>query len=328
VKSVSCIECHVAGQPLRLVTGGLPPIRGKTMVERLLFARRRLEGLRRALILEPRGHRDMTGAVLTEATTAGADAGVMFLDADGWRGLCGHGLIGTTAIAVERGLLMTGRNDGLVTLETVAGLVTTRLAREAHPPSTAGDASSRGRRVTFTAPPAQVVAAGVHLQLPNRRVLADLARCNGLFAIVDAERVGVGLSAANWPRLRELAVEILEALPPADLVEGVVFTGPPHGDAHLRAVTVYDGGCLDRSPSGLGLAALAAVLRDMGLATDGQDLRIEGAADLTMTARIGAEADVDGKPALQVDITGSAWMTGEHTFLIEDGDPLAEGWPR
>jgi proline racemase len=328
VKSVSCIECHVAGQPLRLMTGGLPPIRGKSMAERLGYARRRLDGLRRAVILEPRGHRDMTGAVLTEATTAGADAGVIFLDADGWRGLCGHGLIGTAAIALERGLLMTGRSDGLVALETAGGLITIRLAREPHSASPADNGPARGRSVTFTAPPAQVVAAGVHLQLPNRRVLADLARCSGLFAIVDAERVGVGLSTSNWPRLRELAAEILDGLPPADLAEGVIFTGPPHGDADLRAVTVYEGGCLDRSPSGLGLAALAAVLRDMGLATEGQDIRIEGAADLTMTARIGAEVEVDGKPALQVDITGSAWMTGEHTFLIEDGDPLAEGWPR
>ena len=214
-------------------------------------------------------------------------------------------------------------------LDTAAEPVAARvMARDG---GSAGDNTHEGGRhvgaVTFTSPPALVVAPGVSLTIGHRRIAADLARCGGLYAVVDAEQAGAGLAPAQVGRLRELAAQIIDGLPPADraAAEGVIFTGPPHGDADLRAIPVYTGGCLDRSASGLGLAALTAVLDAMGLASE--SLRVEGAAGLLLQSRIADRLEVEGQPAIRAEITGSAWITGEHTFIVDAEDPLAEGWP-
>ena len=105
IHQIRTIDAHTAGEPLRLVVDGLPAPEGSTMLERRAWARRHLDHLRRALMLEPRGHADMYGALLTEPVTPGAHAGVLFMHNEGWSTMCGHGVIAVATIAVERGLM-------------------------------------------------------------------------------------------------------------------------------------------------------------------------------------------------------------------------------
>ena len=93
------IDAHVAGQPLRLITEGLPRPAGKTMSQKCDWMKRHVDQLRRALVLEPRGHRDMCAALLTEPVSPGADAGVIFLQNDGFSAISGHGII---AVATDQ----------------------------------------------------------------------------------------------------------------------------------------------------------------------------------------------------------------------------------
>src|SRR5438270_5117137 len=116
--SVKTIDAHAAGEPLRLIVGGFPSPRGRTMLEKREWVRRHADHLRRALMLEPRGHRDMYGAVLTEPVAPGSHAGILFMHADGYDAMSGHGIIAAATIALERGLITTGTE---VTAETTGG---------------------------------------------------------------------------------------------------------------------------------------------------------------------------------------------------------------
>src|SRR5438046_10620637 len=124
---VRTIEAHAAGEPLRVVVEGIPPIPGATIVEKRRFAREHLDELRRTLIFEPRGHADMYGAIPTEPVTPDGDLGVLFLHNEGWSTMCGHGVIALVTVALEAGLLPTKRE---VRLDTPAGRVTARPQQE------------------------------------------------------------------------------------------------------------------------------------------------------------------------------------------------------
>ena len=101
--TLKTIDAHAAGEPLRLIVDGFPSPRGKTMLEKRAWVGRHADHLRRALMLEPRGHADMYGAILTEPVTPGAHAGVLFMHNEGYSTMCGHGII---AYQPERGLAL------------------------------------------------------------------------------------------------------------------------------------------------------------------------------------------------------------------------------
>src|SRR3954464_7092261 len=103
---VKTIDAHAAGEPLRLIVDGFPSPRGKTMLEKREWVRRHADHLRRALMLEPRGHADMYGALLTEPVSPGADAGVLFMHNEGYSTMCGHGIVAVTTVALERRLIV------------------------------------------------------------------------------------------------------------------------------------------------------------------------------------------------------------------------------
>src|SRR5438874_9826702 len=121
--SVKTIDAHAAGEPLRLIVGGFPSPRGKTMLEKRDWVKKHADHLRRALMLEPRGHADMYGAILTEPVSPGSQAGVLFMHNEGYSTMCGHGIIAVTTIALERGLLMPGGDGLTVVYDTPAGTV-------------------------------------------------------------------------------------------------------------------------------------------------------------------------------------------------------------
>src|SRR5215472_5105128 len=126
MKRVQTIDAHAAGEPLRLIVDGFPTPRGKTMLEKREWVRRHADHLRRALMLEPRGHADMYGAILTEPVSPGCHAGILFMHNEGFSTMCGHGVIAVTTIALERGLLMPGGDGVTIVYDSPAGIVRAR----------------------------------------------------------------------------------------------------------------------------------------------------------------------------------------------------------
>src|SRR5512138_3733642 len=104
-QKIKTIDMHTGGEPLRVITSGLPPIEGQTVLEKRRYFREHYDHLRRGLIWEPRGHADMYGAVVT--SSADADFDVFFLHNDGYSTMCGHAIIALTKLAVETNLVIT-----------------------------------------------------------------------------------------------------------------------------------------------------------------------------------------------------------------------------
>jgi proline racemase len=331
VHIVKTIDAHAAGEPLRLIVDGMPRPSGKTMLEKREWMRRRADHLRRALMLEPRGHADMYGAVLTEPVSAGAHAGVLFMHNEGYSTMCGHGVIAVTTIAIERGLLFD--QQGLeVVLDTPAGTVYAR------PKVIEIGDSARVDAVAFTNVPAFVYLAGQAVKVGARELRVDIAFGGAFYAIVDVEAVGVPLDVQRLADLRRIATEIKASIeasltiahpaePRLTGLYGVIFTGPP-GDpeAHLRNLTVFADAEVDRSPCGTGTSAVMAVLDAMGLLPADRPFVHESLIGTLFRGRLLSRTQVGDLPAIVTEIEGSAWITGDHTFYIDEEDPLREGF--
>lgn len=336
-KEYRVVDAHVAGACLRLLISGVPTPRGASMADRVAWFERRADHVRRATMREPRGHRDLIGAVLTEPVTADADAGLLFLDADGYPSMSGVAVIGAATIALERGLITkstspsTGSHIIPLVFDTPSGVVNVRARMEERPdrPRVSG--------VHFQALPAVVAAAGVEVSLASRRLRLDIAHCGGFYAIVDSEAAGIPLSPDRLPDLRRLGVDLCAALDrhpalahpavadvPGDVA--VAFTGPPHtSDAQLRCVTVTAHGSCDHSPSPAASAAIMAVLSDMELLGEGDGFVTEGMRGLVQRGLVTRRMQTDERLAVIVDIEAAAWTTGEQTLFVDEGDPLGDG---
>jgi proline racemase len=283
IRVIRTIDAHVGGQPLRLVLDGVPRPHGKSPAHQRDWCVKHVDAYRRALVNAPRGHADMTAALITDPTSLQANSGLVFMDAGGYPTMSGHAVIAVTNV------------------------------------------------------PAFVHAAAVPVIVGRRDLRVDVAFGGAFYAIVDSEATGVPLDATRVPDLRRLGAEISASLNatqrpvhPADAaiggVAGVIFTGPASDpEAHLRNVTVRASGSIDRSPGGTGTAAVMAVLDAMGLLPDGQPFVHESLSGALFRGRPLHRTIVANYPALVTEIEGSAWITGEHTFFLDDDDPFREG---
>jgi trans-L-3-hydroxyproline dehydratase len=319
------IDAHAEGGPLRLVVDGFPAPRGKTMADKLEWAGKHADSLRRHVMLPPRGHADLCGAVLTEPASPGAHAGVIFMDAAGFRPFSGHGILAVTAIALERGLAVPGGDNRTMVYDTAVGTVRATL-----------ESGSRGR-VSCVGVPSFVSLAGVPVQIGARRIRTDVAFGGAMYAIVDSEAAGLPIDIAHVPELRRTGAEIVRAVSlahqdthPLDArirgVSGAVFTAPSAtGGADLRSVTIFAQGALDASPGGAAACAVMAVLDAMGLLDPDRPFVLEGLLETHFAGRVAGRTRMGEVEAIVPAIEGSAWITGEHTFLAADDDPLKDG---
>jgi proline racemase len=348
IHRIQSIDAHAAGEPLRLVIDGLPAPEGRTMLDKRAWAMKRLDHLRRALILEPRGHTDMYGALLTEPVSRDANAGLLFMHNEGWSTMCGHGIIAVTTIAIERGLIWRASLDPAggskaplggtkptsaeICYDTPAGPVQARAQLAHH-----GD-DVRVESVAFRNVASFVYEPSLMVPIGNRKIPVDIAFGGAFYAIVDSEAAGVPIDAAHLPELRKLGMAIAREVErlrrvvhPNDAglegIYGTIFTAPAQlPEAHLRNVTIFADAEVDRSPCGTGTAAVMAVLNDMGLLLDDVPFVHESIVGTTFKGRVVERVVVGERPAIVPEIEGSAWITGEHTFLIDGDDPLKSGF--
>jgi trans-L-3-hydroxyproline dehydratase len=335
------LDAHAAGEPLRLIVDGFPTPHGKTMLEKREWVKRHADHMRRALMLEPRGHADMYGAILTEPVSPGSHAGVLFMHNEGYSTMCGHGIIAVTTMALERGLLMPGGDGATVVYDAPAGTVRARArigARTAGAAGTAAGADVRVESVAFVNVPSFVLHGGLTVKLAARSVRVDVAFGGAFYAIVDSEAVGLPIDAAHLPELRRVGMEIKHAVeavrtvahpldPGLHGIYGTIFTGPPSDEgADLRNVTIFADAEVDRSPCGTGTAAVMAVVDAMGLLGTEKPFVHESLIGTRFQGRVSSRTIVGDLDAIVPEIEGSAWITGEHTFLVDDGDPLRGGF--
>ena len=312
------------------------------MLEKREWVRKHADHLRRALMLEPRGHADMYGAILTEPVSPGAHAGVLFMHNEGFSTMCGHGVIAVTTIALERGLLVPGGDGVTIVYDSPAGAVRARAnIRAGAKDGGLGSAEcglAKVESVAFQNVASFVLHGGLAVTLASRTVRVDVAFGGAFYAIVDSEAVGLPIDVAHLAELRRVGMEIKRAIEASQPVThplesglkgvyGTIFTGPPNDpNAHLRNVTIFADAEVDRSPCGTGTAAVMAVLDAMGLLGDDTPFVHESLIGTTFTGRVAGRTMVGEYEAIVPEIEGSAWITGEHTFVVDDEDPLRSGF--
>jgi proline racemase len=265
---------------------------------------------------------------------------------EGWSTMCGHGIIAVTTIAIERGLIWPGSGAKAGNGGTPAGkpaAVDLRYDTPAGPVQARAHLAHHGEAVRVDSVAFRNVASFVYepsLMVPvaGRKIPVDVAFGGAFYAIVDAEAAGVPIDAAHLPELRRLGMQIareVETLrrvvhpndPGLEGIYGTIFTAPAQlPDAHLRNVTIFADAEVDRSPCGTGTAAVMAVLNDMGLLLDDVPFVHESIVGTTFRGRVIEQVAIGERTAIIPEIEGSAWITGEHTFLIDGDDPLKAGF--
>ena len=331
---IRTIDAHVGGCPVRLIVGGVAPLTARSLPARVGRLQRQFDHIRGGLLRPPRGHDDLTAVLFTEPVSPGAHAAIICMDATGYPALHGEAIVAAATIAIERKLVFTGDVGGetRLILDTLAGTVTARLRVEQR-----GDAT-RVDSVALTNVPAFVSVPAQPVRLAGRELRVDIA-FGGLFhAIVDTEAIGIPLTAARLPDLRRLAIDVLKALNasspvqhPADAaIAGVaaltITSAPRDPEAHLRNVTVSTSGAINPSASVTGTSAAMAVLDAMGLLPPDQPFIHEGLSGSLLRGHVLRRTAIGDHPAIITEITGSAWITGEHTFVLDDDDPFREGY--
>jgi trans-L-3-hydroxyproline dehydratase len=321
------VDMHTGGEPLRVITGGLPEIKGETILDKQQFFEKYLDFIRKALLWEPRGHADMYGAIITPPVSANADFGTFFMHNEGYSSMCGHAIIALVKLVYESGYLVKKNQEYIIdvpagTIQAKAEVVKGKviLTRFKNVPSFVLSTSQN------------VVVSGIG------RVQFDLAYGGAFYAFVDAASLGLGLEAKDSNQLIEYGKKIKKTIASNVKVKhpfkeqlsflyGTIFTGLPKIQGHhSRNVCVFANGELDRSPTGSGISARAAIHALKDDLQIGEEITIESILDTTMTVKITKKTTYGPFAAVIPEVSGTAYFTGNNNFCIDPDDPLKTGF--
>ncbi|HGM3507255.1 TPA: proline racemase [Clostridioides difficile] len=328
-RSIQAIDSHTAGEATRIVVGGIPNIKGNSMPEKKAYLEENLDYLRTAIMLEPRGHNDMFGSVMTQPCCPDADFGIIFMDGGGYLNMCGHGTIGAMTAAIETGVVPAVEPITHVVMEAPAGIIR-------------GDVTvvdGKAKEVSFLNVPAFLYKEGVEVDLPGvGTVKFDISFGGSFFAIIHASQLGLKIEPQNAGKLTELAMKLrdiinekieiqhptLAHIKTVDLVE--IYDEPTHPEATYKNVVIFGQGQVDRSPCGTGTSAKLATLHAKGELKVGEKFVYESILGTLFKGEIVEETKVADFNAVVPKITGSAYITGFNHFVIDEEDPLKHGF--
>ena len=328
-RSIHAVDSHTMGEPTRVVVGGVPQIPGKTMPEKKKYLEDHLDYLRTAIMLEPRGHNDMFGSIMTAACSPEADFGIIFMDGGGYLNMCGHGSIGAATIAVETGIVPMKEPVTEVNMEAPAGLIRAKVEVK----------NGKVQSVSIVNVPAFLYKADQQIDLPGYvKITFDISFGGSFFAIVPAKQLNIKLLPENADKLKVLGIQlrdiinkeikiqhpVLEHIKTVDLVEFFDETDNPK--ANLRNVVVFGQGQVDRSPCGTGTSAKLATLHAKGKLKQGEKFVYESIASTLFTGEIVGTTKVGEYDAVIPQITGSAYITGFCQYVIDEDDPVKHGF--
>jgi 4-hydroxyproline epimerase len=324
-----CVDAHTCGNPVRVVAGGGPQLRGATMSERRSHFMHEYDWVRTGLMFEPRGHDVMSGTILYPPTRDDCDVGLIFIEVSGCLPMCGHGTIGTVTVMIERGLV-TPRTPGTLRLDTPAGLVVAEYRQ----------VGEYVDGVTLTNVPAFLHSRDVAVDMPELAgtLTVDIAYGGNFYAIVEAQerfRDMADFSAADLVRLspllrRRLNAQLTVVHPDDPTIRGVshiLWAGAPRDPtADARNAVFYGDKAIDRSPCGTGTSARMAQRCARGLMRPGDRFVHESIIGSLFVGGIERETAVGNQRAWVPTVEGWARVTGLNTIFIDDRDPYAKGF--
>ena len=320
---ITTIDMHTGGEPLRVIVDGLPSIEGRTVLEKRRYFRQHYDHLRTGLMWEPRGHADMYGAVLTSSEDADFD--VFFLHNEGYSTMCGHAIIALTKLVIEAGLVC--KNE--VVFNVPAGRI---LAR-------ATVVESHVTETSFQNVPSFLYLRERQVEVPGIGLVEfDVAYGGAFYAFVRAEAVGLTLEPEYFNRIIDYGRRIKHAVmaqfeiahpfePDLSFLYGTIFTGPPRDPSHhSRNVCIFADGELDRSATGSGVSARAALHFAKGELELNERIVIESIIGSTMSVRVVDTTNFGPHNAVIPEVSGTASIIGRNEFYFDPDDPFRAGF--
>lgn len=330
-KTFFCVDAHTCGNPVRVVAGGGPNLKGVNMSEKRQHFLQEYDWIRKGLMFEPRGHDMMSGSIIYPPHDSNNDFGILFIETSGCLPMCGHGTIGTITIAIEEGLV-TPKIPGEIKMETPAGLVEIEYHQT-------------GKKVDWVRlinVKSYLAAQDLTIELDALGLITfDVSYGGNYYAIVEPQANFKGVhnyTAAEIIRFSQEARQKINVKypdyfihPENDTIRDVshmLWTGNPlDPNSSGRNAVFYGNKAIDRSPCGTGTSARIAQLHAKGQLKKGETFVHESFIGSKFIGRIEEETTLKGKPAVIPSIQGWAKVYGYNTIIIdEEDDPYAHGF--
>lgn len=322
-RTFECIDAHTCGNPVRVVVSGAPELKGETLLDKRAHFQAEYDWIRTALMFEPRGHAMMSGSILYPTSRGDCEIGVLFIETSGCLPMCGHGLIGTVTVALERGLVRAAK-PGELHLETPAGRVSVSYREE----------NGRVKSVRFTNVPSFLADSGLEVDCPELggTLRVDVAYGGNFYAIVEPQACYRGLDDLTVGDLLRISPILRARLnrdhrfrhPENERIHGLshlLWCGAPRNpDADARNAVFYGDQAVDRSPCGTGTSSRMAQLAARGELQVGDTFVHESIIGSLFTGRVEARTRVGGHDAIVPSIEGWARIYGENRITVDPGD--------
>jgi len=324
---ITTIDMHTGGEPLRVYVSGLPPIEGQTVLEKRRYFREHYDDIRKSTMWEPRGHADMYGAVITPSVDADFD--IFFLHNEGYSTMCGHAIIAVTKLVLETGLISKEGNSPQLTINVPAGTIRAR----------AKVLNGKVQEVSFRNVPSFLYLRDKWVDVPGLgQVHFDIAYGGAFYVFVEAESLGLSLLPEHYSQLIDYGRNVKKAVmthypirhpfeEDLSFLYGTIFTGPAlEPGHHSRNVCIFAEGEVDRSATGSGVSARAAIHHAKGELDLNERITIESILGSTMTVQAVEATKFGPYDAVIPEVSGTAWFTGRNDFYFDPDDPLVQGF--
>lgn len=330
-RMITCIDAHTGGEPLRIITSGLPPIYGKTILEKRKYMKEHHDDIRKMMMLEPRGHSGMYGYILVPPVTEDADLGVLFTHNEGLSTMCGHAVIAVTKVALEVGMIQAKEGENIVKIDAPPGRITAYADVE----------NKKVKNVRFENVPSFVYKKDIVVNVDGiGDVVCDVVFCGAFYVYVDVDKVGLKVDPKDIDALVKVgmemkykvmdAMEIVHPLEPGlNGIYGTIFLEPLVKEGNkviTKNVCIFAEGQIDRSPTGSGTAGRLALHAYNGELKEGETLVNYSIIDTPMEGKILSRTEVDGYKAVVPEVSGTAHIMGFNQLVLDPEDPLPEGF--
>lgn len=326
---ITTIDMHTGGEPLRIIIDGLPKIMGDNILEMRRYFKEHFDHIRTGLMWEPRGHADMYGAIITPPFTKGADFGTFFLHNEGYSTMCGHAIIALTKFVIETGMIRKQGSFPELKIDAPPGLIRSKPYID----------EEKVLKTFFLNVPSFLYLSDKDVYVPGMgNVKFDIAYGGAFYAFVDAELLGLSLEASEYHRLidygRRIKSAVIEKFPiehpfekDLSFLYGTIFTGKAQNPKnHSRNVCIFADGEVDRSATGSGVSARAALHFAKGQIAIGETITIESILGTTMTVKVDSKTTYGPYDAVIPEVSGSSNFVGKNEFWFDPEDELMKGF--
>ncbi|MER8499866.1 MULTISPECIES: proline racemase family protein [unclassified Mesorhizobium] len=328
--TLTVVDMHTGGEPLRIVTGGYPDIPKGTILEKRAYVRDHLDHLRKILMFEPRGHYDMYGALLVEPDLPGADLAVLFMHNEGYSTMCGHAIVALGRYAVDERLVAPREPLTTVNIEAPCGLISASVDVR----------NGKAGAVSFESVPAFLFARDRRIELPGYGPVGfDIAYGGAFYALADCRQFGLEFGRNRVRDFVDAATALTDKLKAelplshpdhADLafLYGTILTDgqDAFSDTPTKNICVFAEAEVDRSPTGSGVTARLAAMHAKGQIEIGRARLFESIAGSRFSGAVARRATAGPHDAIIARVGGRAYYSGRAEFIVEDDDDLGRGF--